>query len=365
MKIIKIFISLIAILTNFNYRAGSDNIEFRSIRNLEIIKEINSMNTTWKAGINERFNKLSIEDIKGIMGTFKNTNRKKDPNEKALPEKKVEKIANLPENFDLREKWPQCESIKEIRDQGACGSCWAMAAVDAMSDRICIRSKGKLQERMSAEHLISCCDYCGNGCFGGYPAAAWDYFQNEGLVTGGLYGDNKSCLPYSFKPCDHNIEGKYGLCKGNGPTPPCRNSCNYGYDSYFMDDLWFGISSYSISKDEEEIKSEIFTNGSVQATYDVFEDLLAYKSGVYIHVKGESLGGHSVRIIGWGIEDGNKYWLIANSWNETWGNNGTFKIQRGSNHLGIESEIFGGIPGFNHDINSSNNINSSSLKFLE
>lgn len=33
--------------------------------------------------------------------------------------------AELPENFDPREKWTQCESLREIRDQSACGSCWA------------------------------------------------------------------------------------------------------------------------------------------------------------------------------------------------------------------------------------------------
>lgn len=30
----------------------------------------------------------------------------------------------LPENFDAREQWPNCPTIKEIRDQGSCGSCW-------------------------------------------------------------------------------------------------------------------------------------------------------------------------------------------------------------------------------------------------
>lgn len=126
--------------------------------------------------------------------------------------------------------------------------------------------------------------------------------------------------------------------------------------------MWFGISSYSISKDEEEIKSEIFTNGSVQVTYDVFEDLLNYKTGVYKFEKGESVGGHASRIIGWGVENGVKYWLIANTWNETWGDNGTFKMIRGINHLGVEAEVQAGIPGYNRDLKSSN---SNTLKFLD
>lgn len=36
--------------------------------------------------------------------------------------------------------------------------------------------------------------------------------------------------------------------------------------------------------------------------------------------------------------------LIANSWNSDWGDNGYFKILRGEDHLGIESQISAGTP---------------------
>ena len=54
-----------------------------------------------------------------------------------------------------------------------------------------------------------------------------------------------------------------------------------------------------------------------------------YKSGVYQHKTGQFLGGHAVKIIGWGVLSGTKYWLVANSWNPTWGDHGFFKILRG------------------------------------
>ena len=71
---------------------------------------------------------------------------------------------------------------------------------------------------------------------------------------------------------------------------------------------------------------------------------MTYKSGVYHHINGSSLGGHSVKIIGWGIENDVPYWLVANSWNEDWGDKGLFKIKRGSNECGIEKEVVAGIP---------------------
>ncbi|KJH43745.1 hypothetical protein DICVIV_10233 [Dictyocaulus viviparus] len=50
----------------------------------------------------------------------------------------------IPENFDARERWSQCDSIRTIRDQSHCGSCWAVSAAETMSDRTCIHSDGKL-----------------------------------------------------------------------------------------------------------------------------------------------------------------------------------------------------------------------------
>jgi len=89
---------------------------------------------------------------------------------------------------------------------------------------------------------------------------------------------------------------------------------------------------------------EIYQNGPVEAAFDVYEDFLTYKSGVYQHVTGSYLGGHAVKIMGWGIEQGLKYWLVANSWNANWGDKGFFKILRGVDECGIEDSISAGIP---------------------
>lgn len=56
------------------------------------------------------------------------------------------------------------------------------------------------------------------------------------------------------------------------------------------------------------------------------------------------MGGHAVKIIGWGVENNIDYWLVANSWNTDWGDNGFFKIKRGNDECGFEGEISAGIP---------------------
>lgn len=67
-------------------------------------------------------------------------------------------------------------------------------------------------------------------------------------------------------------------------------------------------------------------------------------TGVYQHVTGSALGGHAIRILGWGIEKGTPYWLIANSWNSDWGDNGYVRILQGKDECGIESSISAGLP---------------------
>lgn len=71
-------------------------------------------------------------------------------------------------------------------------------------------------------------------------------------------------------------------------------------------------------------------------------------AGVYQKSKkpGKFISGHSVRLLGWGVDksSGVPYWLAANSWGKTWGENGFFRFLRGDNHCGIEDTIVAGLP---------------------
>lgn len=202
-----------------------------------------------------------------------------------------------------------------------------------------------MQTRISAENLLACCGFsCGSGCNGGYPEAAWSYWKNTGLVTGWLYNTSNFCQPYTLAPCDHHTTGKYTPCSGDSATPKCAKSCVNGYSTPYNEDLHKGASAYTVPSAVAKIQTEIQTNGPVEASFTVYNDFLTYKSGVYHHTTGSALGGHAVKIIGWGTESGTDYWLVANSWNEDWGDNGFFKIRRGNNECGIEGGIVAGLP---------------------
>nr|UBY00368.1 cathepsin B [Bactericera trigonica] len=177
---------------------------------------------------------------------------------------------------------------------------------------------------------------------------AWRHWVKSGIVSGGSYGSEQGCRPYEIAPCEHHVNGTRPSCDASkGRTPKCVKECqNKNYDVPYKQDLTFGEKSYSVSADEKSIMKEIYQHGPVEGAFTVYDDLILYKSGVYKHVAGKALGGHAIRILGWGEDETSKekYWLIANSWNTDWGDKGMFRILRGQDECGIESGIVAGIP---------------------
>lgn len=62
--------------------------------------------------------------------------------------------------------------------------------------------------------------------------------------------------------------------------------------------------------DPDEIKLELMTNGPMMVGLTVYEDLMNYKEGVYEYITGAAVGGHAIKIIGWGTDDnGDLHWV--------------------------------------------------------
>ena len=70
------------------------------------------------------FEGVPVAHMKTLCGVVKNTNSAR------LPER-VHDVdrSKIPTEFDARQQWPHCPTLKELRDQGSCGSCWVQANV--------------------------------------------------------------------------------------------------------------------------------------------------------------------------------------------------------------------------------------------
>ncbi|KAJ3625007.1 hypothetical protein MTP99_018590 [Tenebrio molitor] len=242
---------------------------------------------------------------------------------------------SIPKHFDAREKWPECESLRVIVDQGACGSCWAVSSALMMSDRFCIASNGTMKFRFSAEELMTCCPFCSDDAFvttcrtGGNAAKALVYWITNGVVSGG-HLDSTGCKPYSNHSFYH------------ARVKPCRQVCsNDNYPASYQQDKRFGKDPFYATS-TNQIQKEVMTNGPVIILINATSHLLSsYQDDIYQHPPNASLESaepHIVRIVGWGEERGVPYWIIANTWGPNWGKLGGFmKLLRGKNELGCEN----------------------------
>ncbi|XP_053607230.1 cathepsin B-like [Plodia interpunctella] len=305
----------------------------------EYIERINTKQSSWKAGRNFPED-TPLEHLSSLFGAIRSVIPKAYPIKTHDPDL----IASLPESFDPREKWTNCPSLNEIRDQGPCGSCWAFGAVEAMTDRWCIHFGS--QFHFSAQDVTGCDTKDSHGCFGGDPWQAWEFWNTDGIVSGGNFNSKQGCRPYEIPECIH---GKN--CSG-GNVAYCVKECQEGYDTSYENDKKFGTKPYLLDG-EDNIKAELFKYGPLEVSFIACPDLYHYKSGVYKCTMDTSeCKGHAVKLLGWGIENDTKYWLLANSWNTYWGElGGFFKFLRGENHLGIEDVVTGGMPKNSDDIN--------------
>ena len=241
-------------------------------------------------------------------------------------DKKVKRaVGAIPQSFDGREYWEECESIGMIRDEGRCGSSWAIAAADVMADRYCI--DGDVNVSLSPQYLM----YCGmnsNGCNGpNDEIKIWEDLMDVGVVT-------EYCVAY------------------NGHNGVCPSMCDNGMEISEM--MKVHPSDYNIPWAQNEagrvqaIQKEIMENGPVEGFFIVFSDFVKFfwgKNGIYhrsssAYYTGEKRG---VRIIGWGSEGGEDYWLIANSEGTDNPGQGFFRMRRGNNECNIEEQIAAGL----------------------
>ena len=194
----------------------------------------------------------------------------------------------LPDSID----WRDYNYVTDVKNQGHCGSCWTFSATGAM-EGAWAKSTGELIS-LSEQQLVDCVKN-DDGCNGGNMDDAFEYAIANPLC-------NETQDPYEAKN-DNCVE-----CK------------SYIQFSYCMD----------IPKNDQlALKEAVALYGPVSIAIEA--DKSVFKNYVGGIIKDDSCGttlDHGVLIVGYGIENNTKYWIVKNSWGKSWGENGYVRILR-------------------------------------
>jgi cathepsin B len=197
-------------------------------------------------------------------------------------------IIAIPIEWDWRvETKPSC--IQPSINQRPCGASWAFAPKGVLEDRYCIHSSEHQRVQLSAQYLVNCMEDQ-LGCLGGDSHQTFDYLQTQG---NGI--PTESCISYQAEElsCKQKCENEENFVKYK-----CKEGSHKKIDV----------------KDIEAIKEEIWKNGPVYCSFQIYEDFLEYGSGIYYQVSKVEVEGHGIEIIGFGWENGIQFWICKNSY---------------------------------------------------
>mmetsp|Transcript_18886 Transcript_18886/g.36508 ORF Transcript_18886/g.36508 Transcript_18886/m.36508 type:complete len:345 (+) Transcript_18886:1247-2281(+) len=218
-----------------------------------------------------------------------------------------------------------------------CGSCWAHGAMSSLADRIKIARKGHgIEINLSVQYILNCGRKIAGSCHGGSATGAFEFVKLAGQVP------YDTCQPYIA--CSE--ESKEGFCAHVDTTCSRQNVCktcstfvsNGGKCKEINYYPNASIAEYGEVAGEEKMMAEIYTRGPIACGIDA-EPILNYVGGIFVdHRMKDKDINHIVEVTGWGEKDGQKYWIIRNSWGEYWGEMGFARIARGRDDLGLEEE---------------------------
>jgi len=274
------------------------NVGYISQHNLEADRGVH----TYSLGMNE-YGDMTSEEFAATMNGYRHNVTARGSCFAFQPPMNVQ-IEDLPESVDWRDQG----YVTKVKNQGTCGSCWAFSATGSLEGQHA-RKYGQLVS-LSEKNLMDCSKPQGNnGCGGGLMDQAFAYvIKNNGL-------DTEESYPY---------QPKNGKCEFNPNTVgTTEESCV---------DIKVGS--------EEDLKAAVATVGPISVAIDAgHKSFQLYKSGIYNEKKCSSKRlDHGVLAVGYG-SDKQDYWLVKNSWGETWGMDGYIKMSRNhDNQCGIATQ---------------------------
>ena len=243
----------------------------------------------------------------------------------------VEKLSNFL-LYNLKELTP-------IRNQGDCGSCWAFALTDMLSDRAMVVSGGRFRKNLSVQQLLSCFDT--NGCDGQSPeeAAYWLMDNNTKLFTEKAFPYKQISGGEVFTKCPKNLKGYQVGIEPNSIKSIVEFIPEKGYNKSVL------------NRNIQNMKRTLHEFGPFYCAMAVYDDFFSY-TGLEPYKPGKNaglVGGHAINVVGYcdkGVDTRKKfkdtaYWICRNSWGTSWplqtALDGYFTIVMGENICGIES----------------------------
>ncbi|KAH0576217.1 Cathepsin B [Spironucleus salmonicida] len=275
---------------------------FLSQRTLDLINA--HQGRTWSAAMPDYFARKSLEQIHAASVA-----REQRPRSGLPPF--VPAAAPIPQSFFWPDQRPECTQF--VKDQLSCNAGWAFTNILTFAAVRCITGVDAAHTSYSFQEMISC-DAHAYGCQHGFTSYGSDYLVKSGVST-------ERCVGYVS-----------GL---TGDSGKCPTRCDDGSR----------MPAKAKSDGEVKVVGEHsmllqLLKAPLVAEIEIYEDFLYYASGVYEHTVGELIGFQGVQIVGWGAEGETRFWIVKNSWGEAWGEQGFFKIVRGANEAGIESQAF-------------------------
>ncbi|PHT30400.1 hypothetical protein CQW23_29994 [Capsicum baccatum] len=269
--------------------------------NLKFIESINKAgNLSYKLGINE-FADITSDEFFAKYTALNMPSSHPSPSPMSSAEFMINDLTDddIPSNLD----WRDNGVVTQVKHQGRCGCCWAFSAVGALEGAYKLAT-GQLIE-LSEQELLDCTTN-NRGCDGGYMTNAFEFIiQNGGIST-------RSNYPY---------QGQQYTCRSQEQTPAVQ------------------ISGYQVVPESETALLQAVTKQPVSIGISTSQEFQFYRGGTY-HGSCADRINHAVTVIGYGTdEQGQKYWLLKNSWGTNWGENGFMKIIRDTGNPGGHCDI--------------------------
>ncbi|XP_047035207.1 procathepsin L-like [Helicoverpa zea] len=275
-------------------------------KNWRMVEEHNRKNLGFRVELND-FSDKTDEELKYLAGTFPSS--RQDPDMLPFPHtlQEIDELAEeLPENFDLRIEG----AITPVKNQGHCGSCWAFCTTAAVEGAIA-RSNGDRLLDLSEQSLVDCAWGFDNlGCNGGTLDGAMKYVLTHGIPTEMEYGV---------------YEANDGYCAIQNMTSPYKIR---------------GFSQVT-PRNPNALKLALVKYGPVTVGVHASFVMQHYSNGLFYDFSCEdSYANHGVTVVGYGVRNEEEYWIVKNSWGETWGEDGYILISAKNNNCGVLDSPF-------------------------